>query len=97
MVYVVPKAWNQLKRLPGKMRQRVRRAIDELGANPHPPQSKRLAMPETASKLYRLRLDQWRVVYVIDETQRRIYVLTVRKRPPYNYDDLDDLVQVIQN
>jgi hypothetical protein len=33
-VYVVPDAWNQMKRLPGKMRQRVKRAIDELGANP---------------------------------------------------------------
>jgi len=40
-----------------------------------------------------LRLDNWRVVYVIDDLWEIITVLAVRKRPPYNYDDLRELLE----
>ena len=40
----------------------------------------------------RLRIDSWRVLYAIDEEWEIITVLAVRKRPPYNYDDLRDLL-----
>ncbi len=36
----------------------------------------------------RLRLEQWRVIYIIDEAWTEVGVLAVRKRPPYNYEDL---------
>ena len=40
----------------------------------------------------RLRLDRWRVIYVVDEEWAEIGVLAVRKRPPYEYDDLSELL-----
>jgi len=40
----------------------------------------------------RLRLDNWRVLYVVDEPWEIITVLAGRKRPPYNYDGLRDLI-----
>jgi mRNA interferase RelE/StbE len=92
-VYVTPRAWTEIKDLPGNVRQRVRRAIDEFGDNPHPPRSKKLETPELEPDLYRLRIDRWRIVYAIDEEKRTIDVLTVRKRPPYDYGDLAQLIQ----
>ena len=40
----------------------------------------------------RLRLDTWRIVYLVDEQWEIITVLAVRKRPPYNFGDLRELI-----
>jgi mRNA interferase RelE/StbE len=91
-VYVIPRAWDEIKSLPGHMRQRVRRAIDGLADNPHPPQSSQLKTERIASELYRLRLDRWRIVYAVTEEYSVVDVLAVRKRPPYDYGDLEELI-----
>jgi len=39
-VYVTPDAFQEIKNLPGNIKQRIRRAIGELADNPRPPQSK---------------------------------------------------------
>lgn len=94
-VYVTPEAWEEIKDLPGHIRQRVKRAIDSLGANPRQSKSKKLNAPEFESELRRLRLDRWRIVYAITEANNIVDVLAVRKRPPYDYDDLAELVERI--
>jgi mRNA interferase RelE/StbE len=77
------------------MRQRVKRAIDQLAENPHLPESHALAIPdreppiEAKYEIRRLRLAKWRIVYVVQESERMIDVLAVRKRPPYDYGDLE--------
>lgn len=91
-VYVIPDAWQEIKDLPGHMRQRVRRAVDALAENPRPAKSKQLDVPDLKPELYRLRLDRWRIVYAITEEHSLVDVLAVRKRPPYDYDDLEDLI-----
>ncbi len=40
----------------------------------------------------RLRLDRWRVIYVVDDNWEEVGVLAIRKRPPYDYSDLDELL-----
>lgn len=50
---------------------------------------------EPARELRRSRLDRWRIVYAITETDQAIDVLTVRKRPPYDYGDLERLLSAI--
>ena len=47
---------------------------------------------ESAHELRRIRLDRWRIVYAITESDQVIDVLTVRKRPPYDYGDLERLL-----
>jgi mRNA interferase RelE/StbE len=47
---------------------------------------------EPARELRRIRLERWRIVYAITEVDRAIDVLTVRKRPPYDYGDLERLL-----
>lgn len=91
-VYITPGAWTEIKHLPGNMRQRVKRAIDALSNNPRPPKSKNLKMSDFEPELHRLRLDRWRIVYAITDTDSAVDVLAVRKRPPYDYGDLEELI-----
>jgi mRNA interferase RelE/StbE len=91
-VWIPPDVWRDVRRLPGHVRQRIKRAINDLKSEPRPSYGKRLEWSETNVELWRLRLDRWRVVYLIDETDHWIGILTVRKRPPYDYGDLTDLL-----
>jgi mRNA interferase RelE/StbE len=91
-VYVNPHAWREIKNLPGNMRQRVKRAVDGLASNPRPPRSKHLDTPDLEPELYRLRIDRWRIVYAVSEQECAVDVLAVRKRPPYDYGDLGELI-----
>lgn len=40
----------------------------------------------------RFRLDPWRLVYAIHDTDTWVWLLALRRRPPYDYDDLAELV-----
>lgn len=96
-LWVEPAVVEEIATVPGYMRQRVRRAISELRETPRPPNSRMLANPADLHtegvEARRLRLDNWRIVYVIDDQWESITVLAVRKRPPYNYDDLPELLR----
>jgi mRNA interferase RelE/StbE len=91
-VHVTPDALHEIERLPGNVRQRVKRAIDGLADDPHPPSSKTMTVPDIESEVCRLRLDKWRVVYAVSEAERIVDVVAVRKRPPYDYGDLARLL-----
>ncbi|MHB0958721.1 MAG: type II toxin-antitoxin system RelE family toxin [Pirellulaceae bacterium] len=94
-VYVLPDEFRRIKRLPGNVRQRVKNVIDELAEDPRPTQSKKLDVtgPEDPARdIRRLRLDNWRIVYVISEHEKAVDVIAVRKRPPYDYGDLGELL-----
>ena len=95
-VYVTPRAWQEIQRLPGNVRQRVRRAVDALAGDPRPPHSARLDASETDNEIWRLRMDRWRIVYGIDEQARTLDVLSVRRRPPYDYGDLTKLIEQVR-
>jgi mRNA interferase RelE/StbE len=92
-VYVTPAAWKEIKDLPGRIRQRVRKAVDAFADDPRPAKSKALDLPDLACEVRRLRLDRWRVVYAITEADELVDVLAVRKRPPYDYGDLESLLK----
>ena len=92
IVYVDPSAWGEMKRLPGHMRQRVRHAVDDLIVNPRPGTSELLQTSRPTPEARRIRLDRWRIIYTIDEVARVIDILAVRKRPPYDYGDLESLL-----
>jgi len=95
-VYITPRAFSEITDLPGHIRQRVRRAIARLAAEPRPPQSKSLDVPGFEHELRRLRIDRWRIIYAITEADKAIDVLGVRKRPPYDYGDLGTLIAQIE-
>jgi mRNA interferase RelE/StbE len=95
-IYVTPRARDEIKALPGHVRQRVKRAVGELADDPRPPSSKRLNLPDIQLEVYRMRLDRWRVLYVVADTEETVDVLAVRKRPPYDYGDLSQLLEDLQ-
>jgi len=95
-VYVTPDALREIKSLPGNIRQRVKRAIDAFAENPCPSAGKALKLSDVDYDLWRLRLDKWRIVYAITEVDNTVDVLAVRKRPPYDYGDLEKLLADIR-
>lgn len=95
-LWLEPTALHEIAALPGYVRQRVRHAVSELREIPRPSYSKELNIPADLAfegvEARRLRIESWRVLYVIDDQWNSITVLGVRKRPPYDYEDLRDLL-----
>jgi mRNA interferase RelE/StbE len=92
-LWIRDEAKAEIRQLPGHMRQRVRRAIQDLGDDPRPHYSRELSVPENRDvEARRLRLDRWRIVYVVDENWVEVGILAARQRPPCDYDDLSELL-----
>jgi len=89
---IAPAAQRSVERLPGNVRQRVRRAIGNLAHDPRPPRSGPLEFELSVGEPRRLRLGRWRVVYAVIETDPPVVaVVAVRQRPPYQYEDLEEI------
>jgi mRNA interferase RelE/StbE len=91
-VYVRPQAWKESKSLPGNVRQRIRRAFDDLAREPRLARTKALETKKTTLEVRRLRLADWRIVYTVNEELMQVQVLTIQRRPPYDYGDLEKLL-----
>jgi mRNA-degrading endonuclease RelE of RelBE toxin-antitoxin system len=83
-------------RLPGNVRQRVWRVVHELAEEPRPVESTVLDLTgvdmPAGVEVRRYRVDAWRLVYAVNDEANWVWVLAVRRRPPYDYADLADLV-----
>ena len=55
------------------------------------PKSKRFDIEGETMEVRRYRIGHWRIVYVVHEDAPLI--LAIRKRPPYNYEDLRVLLR----
>gem|GEM_PF-543922 len=91
-LFLEPEVHAAREQLPGNMRQRVRRTIAALAASPRLSDS---AAMNTAGlelrydvELRRIRMEHWRIVYAVCDAEQWVWVLTIRRRPPYGYDDL---------
>lgn len=92
-IYITPSGLREIKELPGNMRQRMKETIESFAENPRPANSKSLHLPTDLNvDVCRLRLDKWRVVYLISEAEKTVDILAIRKRPPYDYQDLVNLL-----
>jgi mRNA-degrading endonuclease RelE of RelBE toxin-antitoxin system len=96
---IEPPAHQQRKRLPGHVRQRIKRAIDKLAQDPRPHNSQELdtsglGVPAHI-EIRRIRIDKWRLIYAVNDREKWVWVWGVRKRPPYDYEDLAELVRSI--
>ena len=93
-VWIEDAARAELQRLPGNMRQRVKRAIGALAENPRPHDSRRLDTPaDVTVELRRIRIDPFRIVYAVDEQDAAVGVFAIRRRPPYDYEDLGRFIE----
>ncbi|MEE9284106.1 MAG: type II toxin-antitoxin system RelE/ParE family toxin [Dehalococcoidia bacterium] len=67
-------------------RQRVLRALRRLGQEPRPPGCEKLY-----DDVYRVRVGDWRVIYLIDAVNQRIDIGGIRRRSERTYRGIDDL------
>ncbi|HEX9736186.1 MAG TPA: plasmid stabilization system [Thermoanaerobaculia bacterium] len=97
-IWLKPSVHQARRRLPGNVRHRIQRFLDDLASEPRPAGSRELRLPDTTHEIMedwevrRAQLDDWRVVYAINESWNELGVLRVAKRPPYRYEDLADLL-----
>ncbi len=79
---------NAVDRLPGKVRQRVRRTIAELAYEPRPETAK--ALEDELAGYFRIRVGEYRVIYTIEEHEVLVEVVRVARRSPRTYEGLGE-------
>lgn len=95
-VWIDPQAIGEVREAPGNIRQRIKRAMISLGDSPRPDSSKALEWPSEHFEPRRLKLGNWRIVYAVDDSDFWVWVLAIRRRPPYDYGDLARLLARIR-
>ena len=96
-VHVQPQAKRELRSSPGHMRQRIWRAMRDLGRDPRPWNSRALDADKAnlelgvGVELRRIRIESWRVLYTVEDAWEHVTIIALRKRPPYDYGDLQEL------
>jgi mRNA interferase RelE/StbE len=86
--------------LAGNVRQRIHRAIDDLATQPRPAKTRlldtsRLDLSPTI-ELRRLKIEFWRLVYAVSDTEGWVWVLGLQRRPPYDYEDLPQIASKLR-
>ena len=70
-------AEREMRRLPGTVKQRIRRMVNSLASNPYPPETKEL---RGRPGRYRIRLDKWRIIYRVDDDAVLVEIMRVRRK-----------------
>ena len=73
----------EIDRLPGNIRQRVRRAIAQLAQEPRPEGAKPLEGELTG--YYRIRLDDYRIIYRVEDDEVLVEIVRVAQRTSRTY------------
>ena len=70
-------ARKELQALPLNVTERILTKIESLASNPRPPGCKKLSGP---TRLWRLRVGDYRIVYDIDDEERVVDISVIRHR-----------------
>jgi mRNA interferase RelE/StbE len=82
LVEVKPSARKEIFELPDSVLGRVVKAIDSLASEPHPNGCRKL---RGYKDKWRIRVGDWRVVYIVDDAARLVSVTRVaHRRDVYN-------------
>ena len=76
----------ELESLQAPDHRRVLAVLQALAGDPRPPGCEKLY-----DDVYRVRVGNWRVIYLIDDANRRVDVGGIRRRSERTYRALDDL------
>ena len=69
-------------------------AINELEQNPRSAKSKRIDIEGETTEIRRYRTGRWRIIYAVQHNAPLI--LAIRSRPPYDYEDLENLLESLK-
>ena len=76
----------EIEQLQGHMRQRIKREIARLAFEPRPAHAVELRGPSQGR--YEIKLDQYRIVYRLDDAVAIVQVLKASRKHPGFYDDI---------
>ncbi len=76
-IEVKPLARKELEALPDPVLSRIVRKLESLADNPRPAGCKKL---KGYREQWRVRIGDWRVVYLIDETKKLVSILRIAHR-----------------
>ncbi len=76
-IEVKPSARKELEALPDPVLSRIVRKLESLADNPRPAGCKKL---KGYREQWRVRIGDWRVVYLIDETKKLVSILRIAHR-----------------
>ena len=80
----IPKTVHQeIERLPGNIRQRVKKTIAGLAFEPRPPNASELE--DELAGFWRIKLEDHRIIYSIDDDVITVEIVRVAKRTPRTY------------
>jgi mRNA interferase RelE/StbE len=74
---------HEIERLPGNIRQRVKKTIAGLAFEPRPPNASELE--DELAGFWRIKLEDHRIIYSIDDDVITVEVVRVTKRTPKPY------------
>lgn len=86
-----PNVEKQLARIPRQFAEKLAQAMRELQASPRPPQAKPLGQ-----NAYRLRVGEYRIVYVVFDEEQIVSVGKVARRSEKTYRDLAVIIRAAQ-
>jgi mRNA interferase RelE/StbE len=94
-VWLEPEVHAGRNQLPGKIRQRIKKLMAGFITRPRqagsqPLDSEGLNLPDQI-EIRRFRLENWRIIYAVNDDEKWVWVLAIRQRPPYDYEDLPEL------
>lgn len=85
-VIVSPEAERDIRKIPAKVRNRIRFLIASLATDPYPSRSKQLREP--LEHLFRIPIEEWRIIYQVEEAIILVEIIRVkRKTGPETYED----------
>ena len=76
-ILITPKAQRQIKAMPVSIQDRIRSTVRALRDNPYPPGTRKL---KDAEGQYRIRVGDYRIVYVVEGRLLMVLVVTVGHR-----------------
>jgi mRNA interferase RelE/StbE len=93
-------ARREIRNLPGNARSIIFHALQSLEKDANPSSSKGMRSIKDFKipkglELRRIRINHWRMVYIVEPDLSLVTVLAVRKRPPYQYEDLEELLKEV--
>jgi len=98
-LWIEPDAHQARRALPGQVRQWIKREIESLADEPRPSNSRALDVTgmdvPRGVEFRRVRLAHWRIVYAVHSAEGWVWVLSIQRRPPYDYEDLAEFVDLI--
>jgi mRNA-degrading endonuclease RelE of RelBE toxin-antitoxin system len=71
-----------------------------LEEQPRPPISQTLETTgldvPSGVEIRRIRLEKWRIIYAVNDSEKWAWVLAIRRRPPYDYEDIPELISKLE-